>query len=82
MPADPPIGRIGYVLDGLGTGRSASGASVEVRCNHCGSWFPKREHWCTHCEHPRPGFSKAIRTAQLNHQLFVQAGLRKPDRYG
>lgn len=74
---DPPIGRIGYVLDGLGRGRSTEGTS-EVLCNHCRQWFDSALRYCPVCEHERPGFCKAIRTAQLNNQLYVQAGLRSP----
>lgn len=74
---EPPIGRIGYVMDGLGDGRSASGGP-EVRCNNCRGWFPRALSDCPDCGHPRPGFNVAIRTGQLNRQLYEQAGLRTP----
>jgi hypothetical protein len=72
------FGRIGYVIDGGGKGRTIDGAKSEIRCNSCRSWFDSRELSCPCCGKPRPGFSKPIRTAQLNNHLYVQAGLRSP----
>jgi ribosomal protein L37E len=72
------IGRIGYVIDGEGRGREVGDAKHEIRCNKCRNWFDSRDDSCPMCGHSRPGFSKPIRTAQLNNHLFVQAGLRNP----
>lgn len=82
MPKDPPIGRWGFVVESpLGTGRTATGRR-EVRCNGCRTWFDASLHRCPDCEHARPGFSKHIRTAQLNRHLGEHAlhALREPSR--
>lgn len=76
MSSDPSIGRIGYVLNGDGRGREVDDAKNEIRCNSCRNWFDSREDSCPMCGHSRPGFSKAIRTGQLNRHLYEQAGLR------
>lgn len=76
MPRDLPIGRIGYTLDGGGLGRQVDDAQREIRCNGCRIWFDGRELGCPECGRERPGFSKAIRTSQLNRHLYEQAGLR------
>lgn len=75
---DPPQGRIGYVIDGLGRGRSHSWAPLLTCCRGCSLWFDKKLGGCPDCGRELPGFCKAIRTAQLNNQLYVQAGLRNP----
>jgi hypothetical protein len=70
VATDAPIGRVGYVMDGFGVG-SSNGAGTEVRCNSCREWFATAPK-CPSCGHPRPGFNKSIRTAQLNNNLFQQ----------
>jgi hypothetical protein len=73
MPADPPIGRWGFVVENaIGDGRTATGLR-EIRCNGCRTWFDARHHRCPDCEHARPGFSKHIRTAQLDRRLHGHA---------
>lgn len=75
MPKDPPIGRWGFVVESaLGTGRTATGRR-EVRCNGCRKWFEASLHRCPDpdCDHPRPGFNKHIRTAQLDRHLHGYA---------
>lgn len=76
MATDAPVGRVGCVLDGDGLGREVDDAKSEVRCNECRTWFDSRSGGCTHCGAPRPGFSKPLRTGQLNRHLYEQAGLR------
>lgn len=73
MAADPPQGRVGYVLDGFGDGKSAEGLR-EVFCvgGRCG-WFSARLHSCPGCGWARPGFNKEIRTKQLNRHLYAMA---------
>jgi hypothetical protein len=71
-----PIGRTGVVVDGEGLGRQVDDAKSEIRCNECRGWFDSRMFGCPDCGLPRPAFSKAIRTAQLNRHLYEQAGLR------
>ena len=71
---DAPVGRIGYVFDGLGDGKTAEGLA-EVYCLNkqgCG-WFPAREFACPSCGWERPGFNKEIRTKQLNRHLYESA---------
>ena len=71
---DAPVGRVGYVFNGFGDGRTAEGLS-EVFCLNkqgCG-WFPARFAACPSCDWERPGFNKDIRTKQLNRQLFEAA---------
>lgn len=75
---DLPVGRIGYVFDGEGLGRQVEDAKSEVHCNECRTWFDGRLSGCPGCGWERPGFSKPIRTAQLNRHLYEQAGLRAP----
>lgn len=72
--AEPPIGRVGFVVDGYGDGKTAEGGGKEVYClgDRCG-WFPARNHACPDCGWARPGFNKEIRTKQLNRQLYEQA---------
>lgn len=72
MPADPPIGRVGYVIQGLGHS-NPTGSSREVRCNGCRTWFPARLLICPDCETARPGFNKHIRGAQLDRHLHSYA---------
>jgi hypothetical protein len=72
------FGRISQVIDGLGLGRQIDDAKSEICCGHCHTWFDGREGGCPDCGWQRPGFSKPIRTAQLNNHLYVQAGLRNP----
>lgn len=76
--SDLPVGRIGCVMDGLGDGTSGADAARVIRCNGCRTWFSAAHAACPECEHRRPGFSKPIRTAQLNRHLYEQAGLRAP----
>jgi hypothetical protein len=75
MPKDPPIGRIGYVLEGFGDGKSVTGQSREIRCNGCRTWFDAHYYLCPDCDHPRPGFNKRIRSAQLDRHLAGYAGI-------
>lgn len=70
---DPPIGRIGYVLDGGGLGRQIADAKTEVRCMGCRTWFDGRYYLCPDCEHPRPGFNKRLRSAHLDNHLLGYA---------
>ena len=77
MP-DPPVGRVGLLLDGGGVGRQIDDAKSEICCLNCHTWFDGRQGGCPDCGWTRPGFSKPIRTAQLNRQLYEQAGLRPP----
>ena len=70
MGVDAPVGRVGYVIDGFGAG-SASERGTEVRCNGCHAWFAPASA-CPSCGHPRPGFNKSLRTAQLNNSLYQQ----------
>lgn len=76
--SEPPVGRISHLLDGGGLGRQVEDAKSEICCSECRRWFDGRSLGCTYCGCPRPGFSKAIRTGQLNRQLYEQAGLRPP----
>lgn len=78
VPGEQAVGRIGYMFDGLGLGRQVDDAKREIRCNGCRVWFDDRELACPGCGHKRPGWSKAIHTAQVNNHLYVQAGLRNP----
>jgi ribosomal protein L37E len=71
------VGRIGYVLDGDGRGREIEDAKSEIRCNKCRNWFDGRDDSCPMCGCGRPGFSKPVRTGQLNRHLYEQAGLRE-----
>lgn len=73
MPKDPPIGRIGYVIQGGARGREVEDAKTEIYCTKCRSWFDGRFYLCTHCEHPRPGFNKRLRSAQLDNHLLGYA---------
>lgn len=73
MPAEH-IGRIGYVMDGLGDGKTAVGGGKEIRCNRCRAWFAEAPE-CPLCGQPRTGFNKHIRTNQLNRNLFEYAGV-------
>lgn len=75
MP-DPPVGRISYLLDGGGLGRQVEDSKSEICCGECRKWFDGRLGGCPDCGWERPGFSKPIRTSQLNRQLYEQAGLR------
>lgn len=81
MP-DPPVGRIGYAIDadlteiGFRGNESAGTGAREIHCNNCRIWFDHKLGGCPDCGWERPGFSKAIRTGQLNRQLYEQAGLR------
>lgn len=72
MPADAPQGRIGYVMDGFGEGKTAEGMK-ESFCLGCKTWFDARQHGCPGCGWEKPGFNKDIRTKQLNRQLYEQA---------
>lgn len=69
---DAPVGRIGYVFDGLGEGKTAEGLAETFCMNHKG-WFDSRESACPSCGWERPGFNKEIRTKQLNRHLYEQA---------
>lgn len=74
MSKEPPVGRIGYVLDGFGDGKTADG-TAEVYCLNkkgCG-WFLAALPACPDCGWERPGFNKEIRTKQLNRNLYEQA---------
>lgn len=70
MAKDPPIGRWGFVVENsFGEGKTRNGTR-EIHCNGCRGWFDAHFHRCPDCDHPRPGFSKHIRTAQLNRHLL------------
>jgi hypothetical protein len=71
VATDPPIGRIGYLMDGMGDG-TVGIPGKSVRCNGCRTWFAAAEMSCSRCGHSRPGFNKSIRTAQLNNVLYNQ----------
>lgn len=82
MP-EPAIGRIGYVLNGLGAGLDdpERPRGRQIRCNGCRAWFPADNAACPDCEHVRPGFNVGIRAAQLNSALHAQAAeAAKPPR--
>lgn len=70
------VGRISCVVDGGGQGRSVEDAKSEICCLGCRVWFDGRLGGCPECGWERPGFSKPIRTGQLNRHLYEQAGLR------
>jgi hypothetical protein len=82
MAKDPPIGRIGYVFDGFGEGKNLTGAAKEIFCTSCKAWFDGRYFLCTECDHPRPGFNKYLRSAQLDRHLLGYADIanRQPSR--
>lgn len=82
MAKDPPIGRVGFVVEsalGDHRARSASPGRREVRCNGCRGWFDASLHRCPDCETARPGFNKWIRTAQLNRHLLGYARTAKQE---
>lgn len=72
MPADPPIGRIGYVIEGFGEGKTAEGRK-EFYCMGCKSWQDARFYNCPSCAWSRPGFNKRLRSAQLDNHLLGYA---------
>lgn len=73
MPKDPPIGRIGYVIQGFGDALRIEGAKSQIRCNGCRAWFDGRHYLCPECGFARPGFNKRLRSAQLDNHLLGYA---------
>lgn len=86
MPKDPPIGRIGYVIDaGFGTGGVALEPLERGRqlyCKGCRGWYMASTGECPTCGQTQSGFNKSIRTAQLNRHLLGDAASakREPSR--
>lgn len=72
MAPDPPVGRIGYVFEGFGEGKSAEGRK-EFFCRGCKSWEDARYVNCPQCGWSRPGFNKRLRSAQLDNNLMEYA---------